>query len=380
MDVLPEPAPEVEPEPWALHRRWLGALARAAVLVAPGLPLVLIGAVGGLGGRVLAALAGALALVLCPLLLERPDLGWRQAVGRWVAGLSLGALLAPLVTGWLEARLEQGTGAAYQALGGLVEGDVLLPWVGAALGLFLAPWVAARAVAGRGPGAQLRGLLLADLGAGLGAGLAVGLQRGPGDVAIGAGAVAGMGLVLALVLGALGALGDALAAWLDPGAPRPAPEQPRERRLRERLATLLAAVGGALLGQELVRELAWDHHPTEAVAISTLKSIATAQRCYREADEDGDGAPDFAGSVAALGQAGLLDDVTASGVRQGYVYRVVRSAAHPELVWAAAADSLRGERHFAIDVHERVWWAKDPIPLDPASGSPIGSVQPVGGR
>lgn len=57
----------------------------------------------------------------------------------------------------------------------------------------------------------------------------------------------------------------------------------------------------------------------EASAIASLKTIATVQALFREADKDKDGSVDY-GSMAELATAGLVDSTLASGVKAGYAF------------------------------------------------------------
>jgi hypothetical protein len=100
----------------------------------------------------------------------------------------------------------------------------------------------------------------------------------------------------------------------------------------------------------------------ERAAVGALKTLATAQSLFREADKDGNNELDYAGDLGALGKADLIDSVLASGTKQGYTFKLVRSKKAPEFLWMAVASPTEagtsGNRHFAIN-HEGVVYESD---------------------
>jgi len=74
-------------------------------------------------------------------------------------------------------------------------------------------------------------------------------------------------------------------------------------------------------------------------AISNLKQIVTAQQVFWEADKDGDDVLDFAANLHELREAGLIDEVLASGQDwSGYVFSVCRAPHTSEFLWMAVAN------------------------------------------
>lgn len=377
---LPDSRPPGEPAEWPLHERLLGAAARAAGL--GGLPaLFLFGLwLTAPGGQLATATGAALSLLvvlLCPLLLERPDVGWRSACARWALGCALGAVTAPLVGWWVANVLGAGTEQAYRALGGLELSSLadltLVPWCGAAGGLILAPWTAAR-LAGRTFGVQGRGFLLSLLGAALGVTVVGLVTRGWVGLVVPVVVVLG-GALVAAVLAFTSVHAERLAARLDRHAPLVGTSQRKAEPGREVGPVLLSALGALLIGHTAVRELTSVRRITnDSAARGALRVLETAQTLYREGDKDQNGVIDYAGTLATLGQAGVIDEVLASGVKQGYLFRLVRSAEQPEFVWAVAADPIlpgvTGRTHYALDWRGRRWTSDEPIPLDPLTCQP----------
>jgi hypothetical protein len=101
----------------------------------------------------------------------------------------------------------------------------------------------------------------------------------------------------------------------------------------------------------------------EAAAIGSLKSIENAQRLHREK-----GSASYA-DLQTLGGAKLIDEVLASGAKQGFAFECQASTAHPSSAWAATAfptvPGTTGDRHFAINHTGVIYWSKAPIVMDP---------------
>ncbi|MBX3471052.1 MAG: hypothetical protein KF878_29645 [Planctomycetes bacterium] len=172
----------------------------------------------------------------------------------------------------------------------------------------------------------------------------VGGGRVPGDAVVGALATIACGLAIPLFV----ALGE--GRWVQP---RVDPQAPRAATGEARPA--IAGGGLVVLGLlsvfGLFDPMVYRGRPSEAMAIGALKTIATSQTIFREGDKDGDGVLAYAASLAELSRAGLVDPVLGWGVKQGYVFRVLRSATTPEYLWIAAADPLPsgGDRSFVIN-------------------------------
>ena len=86
----------------------------------------------------------------------------------------------------------------------------------------------------------------------------------------------------------------------------------------------------------------------ESAAIGSLRAISSAQSVFREADRDRDGVLDYA-HLAELGRAELIDEVLATGVKQGYRFSSAPGPA-PQFTWWAFAEPTRpgctGDRAF----------------------------------
>ncbi|GIW71748.1 MAG: hypothetical protein KatS3mg102_1290 [Planctomycetota bacterium] len=114
-------------------------------------------------------------------------------------------------------------------------------------------------------------------------------------------------------------------------------------------AVVLAAVGlGAAIAVPNLLESR--KGANEAMAKSTLRALFTFQALFREGDKDGDGRLDYAESLGELFAAGLIDEVLASGRKQGYRFRILSA---DEDTWSAVAEPLEpgrsGDRWFFID-------------------------------
>lgn len=119
----------------------------------------------------------------------------------------------------------------------------------------------------------------------------------------------------------------------------------------------------------------------EAAAKGALKTISASQSLFREADKDGNGKLDYASDIAALGKASLIDDVLASGTKQGYRFKVTRSTQSPEFKWMATATPVKpGKlRCFAITHTGVMYHALKPFAHNDActiKGVPVGKRLP----
>lgn len=123
-------------------------------------------------------------------------------------------------------------------------------------------------------------------------------------------------------------------------------------------------------------------HGNEASAIGALKTINTSQTLFREGDKEGDMTLDYAGSLAELSDATLIDGVLGAGVKQGYVFQVAVSPTTPEFLWIATASPVSpgttGNRHFVINQAGVVYYSlTGPFSITTDCSIPAGST-PVG--
>jgi hypothetical protein len=89
---------------------------------------------------------------------------------------------------------------------------------------------------------------------------------------------------------------------------------------------------------------------SEASALANLNRIRITQSVFREADTDGNGAPDYARSLSELSTCQLIDPVLGTGTREGYIFSVTRSGTKPESEWRCTANPAKsGLRYFFID-------------------------------
>jgi prepilin-type N-terminal cleavage/methylation domain-containing protein len=88
----------------------------------------------------------------------------------------------------------------------------------------------------------------------------------------------------------------------------------------------------------------------EAAAKSSLRTLFTVQNLFREGDKEGDGTLDYATDLPELLSVGLIDDVLASGTKQGYVFNIPSAALY---TWCATADpqvpTKSGDNYYFID-------------------------------
>jgi len=124
-------------------------------------------------------------------------------------------------------------------------------------------------------------------------------------------------------------------------------------------------------------------HGNEAAAIGALRTISTAQSLFREADKDANQVFDYAGSLAALGEVDLIDEVLASGEKQGYRFELCAGSEAPEFLWMAVASPIEpgetGERHLVINQMGVIFYSTEaPFALDretceiPEGATPVG--------
>ena len=109
----------------------------------------------------------------------------------------------------------------------------------------------------------------------------------------------------------------------------------------------------------------------EAAAIGALKTIATAQTLFREADKDRNGVLDYAADLRALGACDLVDSVLASGDKSGYRFEVCRGGdeSSAQFVWMATASPKQadsGQRHFAVNHAGMIYTSDKPFALNAA--------------
>ncbi|MGE0706514.1 MAG: hypothetical protein AB7N76_17670 [Planctomycetota bacterium] len=119
----------------------------------------------------------------------------------------------------------------------------------------------------------------------------------------------------------------------------------------------------------------------ESAAIGALRTLSSAQVLFREGDKDGNGAHDYAATLAALGAAQLIDPVLAKGEKQGYRFALARWREAPGLAWRATASPLdpsQGRRHFAIDQRGVIHESERPFALE--AGKELQGGRPLRGR
>jgi hypothetical protein len=172
-------------------------------------------------------------------------------------------------------------------------------------------------------------------------------HRVNGDEALGCLAALASGALVPLLV----ALGERrlVHARVDPQAPRASSGEARPAVAGGGLVVLalLGAFGAAMPDFD-------GRYRGQAPVIGALKTINTAQTLFREGDKDGDGELDYAGSTHELSATSLIDSYLGTGVKQGYVFRVLHSATTPEFLWIAAADplgppGLAGDRCFVTN-------------------------------
>ncbi|RMG18302.1 MAG: hypothetical protein D6731_02335 [Planctomycetota bacterium] len=118
----------------------------------------------------------------------------------------------------------------------------------------------------------------------------------------------------------------------------------------------------------------------EREVVAELRRLAEAQQRFQERDPDGDGRPDF-GTLAELGQAGLIGPDLASGLAHRFVFQVGVSVTAPEERWLAIASPMDPDpnqsRYYAVNHTGAVYRSYAAIPLDrhrcefPATAVPV---------
>jgi hypothetical protein len=178
------------------------------------------------------------------------------------------------------------------------------------------------------------------------------------------------------------ALGERrLVSRLDPQAPAASKGEVRPQVAGAGLIVL--GVLGALAA--LIPEFG-RRYGSESAAIGALKTINTSQTVFREGDKDGNEVLDYAGSTAELSDTTLIDSVLGSGVKQGYLFRVIHSAPTSEFLWMAAADPMGplgalGDRSFLTNHTGVIYYrlsAEGPAALDPVGCEIPPGWRPVG--
>jgi hypothetical protein len=91
----------------------------------------------------------------------------------------------------------------------------------------------------------------------------------------------------------------------------------------------------------------------EAATIGALRTLASAETLFREADTDGNGVLDYTASLLALGRARFIDARLALGFKNGYHFAITSAT---ETTWSAtacphvdASGEAAGDRSFFID-------------------------------
>lgn len=91
----------------------------------------------------------------------------------------------------------------------------------------------------------------------------------------------------------------------------------------------------------------------ETAAVSAMRTLITAQTLFRSADKDRDGRGDYATTLTELGPTvgNYIDEVLASGTKQGYVFQILPGAG--AYTWSATATpqlfGKSGNRYFFVD-------------------------------
>lgn len=121
----------------------------------------------------------------------------------------------------------------------------------------------------------------------------------------------------------------------------------------------------------------------EAAAIGGLKSIITSQSLFREGDKENDGTYDY-GTLAELGTTKVIDQILASGTKQGYTFVTSASNTTWEFVFYATANPVQlrstGDRCFATNHFGVIYYTNPtttPPPPDPSTGAIPTTYSPV---
>lgn len=126
-------------------------------------------------------------------------------------------------------------------------------------------------------------------------------------------------------------------------------------------AAILIMVMAAVAGPKLISARIPGN---ESAAIGALRGISNSQTLQREKGQ-------ACGDLAALRAAGLIDEVLASGTKQGYTYVCSPSTTKPEFQFFATASPVKpgetGRRYFVINHAGDVYESDAPISVDPAT-------------
>jgi hypothetical protein len=369
--ATPYTDPFDDPTHWPLHQRLLGALVRAGGVTLGFLPVALfLLASEGFDWAIARLVGVGFVVAVCVLGFERRDARWWWVFARLAAAGVVAAIVTPLTWLWLENLGDPA--AAYGSLGRMLRRGRLTGFL--ALALLMAIYagtcgllVYVRAKTTRLPAFVAAGLLTLLFP------ITYLLTVSWGD-----------GLVWALVLAVTGvavplglAFGDRLAKRIDPNSPSP----PDGSSLRPTFA-VAGVIAIVALEVPLFGANPYSRPPGgEVGAIGALRTLTTAQALFREGDKDGDGILNYAASLTELGEQWLIDDRVKTGVRGGYVFRLLRSASEPEFRWTAAADPIAGSghrRHFAVNHNGVIHQSLEPIALDPIQCELPDDLEPLG--
>ena len=157
--------------------------------------------------------------------------------------------------------------------------------------------------------------------------------------------------------------------------------KPQEASSGKKLASSLWSCGcvavvvlgiAAVAGPKLISART---HGNESAAIGSLKTLHMAQSLIHEKNDRG-----RYGTLSELAEAELIDMVIGSGEKQGYRFEC-KPTTGGEGWWATAAPAVpgtTGNRYFATNHQELIYYALEPISVDPATGLPPEGTKLVG--